>query len=388
MSDPDHLALFTKCARAKDYSEWNTWRQESRTDNRNLHPDLGDADLRGADLIGADLGGVILHGANLVNADLSGVVLRAADLRAADFRGANLYRADFSAAALTNANLGGAILFEALLPRADLSGANLSRADLGGAVLRGASLYRADLGGAVLRGANLCEAVLNRANLTNADLREADLEQATLGDTTFAIVDLSTVKGLEAVIHKAPSIISIDTLYLSGGNIPQAFLGGCGVPDSMITFSHSLVGKATEFYSCSINYSSQDQELAERLRSDLQAQGIRVWLAPKDMPTGAPLGQEIDGSIRPYDKVLVLLSENSLGSKWVDIELATAADRESRERRTILFPIRIDNAAVESRSLLANILRSHRIVDLQWQAPEAYQESFERLLHELQPAME
>lgn len=55
----------------------------------------------------------------------------------------------------------------------------------------------------------------------NPDLREADLREAIIGWTTFANIDLSTVKGLETVKHLGPSTIGIDTVYLSSGNIPE-----------------------------------------------------------------------------------------------------------------------------------------------------------------------
>ena len=47
----------------------------------------------------------------------------------------------------------------------------------------------------------------------------------------FADVDLSEVKGLESVGHQGPSTIGVDTLVRSEGEIPEAFLRGCGVPD-------------------------------------------------------------------------------------------------------------------------------------------------------------
>jgi hypothetical protein len=33
------------------------------------------------------------------------------------------------------------------------------------------------------------------------------------------------------VLHSGPSFLSLDTLYESGGNIPEAFLRGCGLKD-------------------------------------------------------------------------------------------------------------------------------------------------------------
>jgi uncharacterized protein YjbI with pentapeptide repeats len=71
----------------------------------------------------------------------------------------------------------------------DLSGAGLSEANLSGANLREVHLW----------GADLREADLTGADLGRADLRGADLANARIAFTIFANVDLSEVKGLEAV---------------------------------------------------------------------------------------------------------------------------------------------------------------------------------------------
>jgi len=62
---------------------------------------------------------------------------------------------------------------------------------------------------------------------------------------------------------------------------------GAGVPDEFITYMRSLVGRAIKFYSCFISYSFKDQEFADRLYADLQAKGVRCYLASKDIQVGA-----------------------------------------------------------------------------------------------------
>jgi len=67
------------------------------------------------------------------------------DLGAANLRGANLSEADLSHAKFTGANLSEANLWKAKLIEADLIEADLSHAKLTGADLRGANLIEADL---------------------------------------------------------------------------------------------------------------------------------------------------------------------------------------------------------------------------------------------------
>ncbi|MEM4318499.1 MAG: pentapeptide repeat-containing protein [Candidatus Pacearchaeota archaeon] len=98
------------------------------------------------------------------NSKLRGVVAR--NLYLPFFRGkeANLWGAD-----LLGADLSGADLWRACLSGADLSGAYLWRACLSGADLSGAYLWRADLWGADLWGADLSSAYLkNVKNLGKA----------------------------------------------------------------------------------------------------------------------------------------------------------------------------------------------------------------------------
>src|SRR5207245_2808949 len=101
-----------------------------------------------------------------------------------------------------------------------------------------------------------------------------DLTTSYYARTIFAEVDLSTVKGLETVRHRSPCTVGIDTLYMSKGKIPAAFLRGCGVPDGLITYLPSLIGakEASLFYSCFISYSHRDEEFANRLRLRMQSE--------------------------------------------------------------------------------------------------------------------
>ena len=72
-------------------------------------------------------------------------------------------------------------------------------------------------------------------------LRGTILSGARCENTGFSDVDLSGVAGLDSIKHDGPSSIGIDTLFRSSGNIPEVFLRGCGVPDSVIVNRFDLV---------------------------------------------------------------------------------------------------------------------------------------------------
>jgi hypothetical protein len=245
---------------------------------------------------------------------------------------------------------------------ADLSGADLDRAILGGA----------DLGGAILNGASLSG---------------ADLSRATLYETVIVNTNLTRAKGLETCQHLAPSTIDHRTLQRSGP-LPLAFLRGVGLPDNLIDYLPSLLNQPIQFFSCFISYSSKDQKFADRLHADLQNKGVRCWFAPHDMAIGAKIIDAIDEAIRLRDKVLLILSEHSVASDWVEEEVTRALDEERSRKTTVLFPIRVDDAVLNTDEAWARGLRIQRNIGdfCLWKDHDAYQKVLERVLRDLKVA--
>jgi uncharacterized protein YjbI with pentapeptide repeats len=264
-------------------------------------------------------------------------------------------------------------------------GINFSESNLSNIYLSGAKLLGADLTRSNLSSANFQRAILDSADLTYSDLTNSDFSAAFLIDTRFGNNDLCNVKGLETVSHKGPSVIGIDTLYRSGGKIPEKFLRGCGVPDEFITYMHSLTAHPIQFYSCFISYSSKDQDFANRLYVDLQNKGVRCWFAPEDLKIGDKIRDRIDESIRLRDKLLLILSEHSIASEWVEQEVESALEEERQRGRTILFPVRIDDAVMESQKAWASLIRRTRHIGdfTHWKEHDQYSKAFDRLLRDL-----
>jgi hypothetical protein len=301
--------------------------------------------------------------------------------------------ADLSEADLRKRDLRGADLSEAPLRKSDLRGADLSEVNLSFAVLldadlRAARLLAANLSDADLRGANLSDADLRGANLSDAVLAGAILHRASCYATLFVNVDLSEVEALDSVHHLGPSTIGVDTIHRSRGTIPEEFLQGCGVPQRWIERLPSLMRmlQPIQFYSCFISYSSKNQPFAERLRADLRQKGVPCWFAPEDLKIGERIRVGIDEAIRVHDKLLLILSKYSVASDWVEKEVETAMEQERRQKRTVLFPVRLDDAVMKSETgWAADIKRSRNIGDFRkWKDDDAYAKAFKRLLRDLQ----
>jgi len=378
MANKAHLTLLKKGVKV-----WNEWRAH----NPDLRADLHSADLRRANLKQADLSLVDLSEANLWGANLHGAYLSRTELSQVNLSEARLNEADLSRTDLSRANLG----------RAKLRMANLYAAKLAGADLSGADLHWADLSGANLGATILSEADLTGADLTGADLSGANLGQTRLGNSTMwatkvVDVDLSRVKGLESVQHRGPSTIGIDTIYLSKGKIPEVFLHQAGVPEPFIVQMKALVGamERLQFYSCFISYSSKDHEFAERLYADLQQKNVRCWFAPEDVKIGDKFRQRIDEAIRVYDKLLLVLTKSSVKSTWVEKEVESAFEKERKQKRAVLFPIRLDDAVMDTKEAwAADIRRVRHMGDFRgWKVHDTYRQAFERLMRDLKAGTE
>jgi len=239
-----------------------------------------------------------------------------------------------------------------------------------------------------LTSANLNSAIIAITDFTWATLIETSFASASIAYTIFTGIDLSRSIGLESILHEGPSSIGIDTIYNSQGKIPEIFLRGAGVPEPFITNMKSLVAAMSpiDFYSCFISYSSKDQDFVERLYADLQAKGVRCWFAPEDLKIGDKFRPRIDEAIRVYDKLLLILSENSIHSPWVETEVETAFEKERKSSgKTVLFPIRLDDAVMKTDQAWAtDIRRTRHIGDFShWKNHDEYKKAFDRLLRDL-----
>jgi uncharacterized protein YjbI with pentapeptide repeats len=386
VANEEQLAILKQGPKA-----WNEWWAKGA----GAEIDLSDANLAGADLHGANLAGAALARADLTGARLTGANLARANLHRAELTRAALTDARLTDANLDGAHLDGAHVTGANLVRANLHHADLTRAALTGANLNGANLARADLTGARLTGARLTNARLTGTNLTNARLSGADLAGADLYETVLAGLDLSQTIGLEACHHLGPSGIDHRTL-LRSQSLPLSFLRGCGLPDRLIDYLPSLLNAASiQFYSCFISYATSNQDFAGRLHADLQKNGVRCWFAPHDMRGGKKIHEQIDEAIRVYDRLLLILSPDSMSSEWVATEIAHAREKEATHKR-VLFPISIvPFEAVRSWKLFdadrgkdsAREVREYFIPDFSnWKDHDAYAKAFDGLLKALKNA--
>jgi hypothetical protein len=123
---------------------------------------------------------------------------------------------------------------------------------------------------------------------------------------------------------------------------------------------------------------------------------VRCWFAPEDLKIGDKFRTRIDESIRLYDKLIVILTEHSIASAWVEEEVEAALEKERRlsgQKPTVgtaptvatLFPIRLDDAVMETdQAWAASLRRTRHIGDFRnWKDHDAFKKAFDRLLRDL-----
>jgi hypothetical protein len=198
---------------------------------------------------------------------------------------------------------------------------------------------------------------------------------------------------LDEALHAGPSGISIDSFLSFKDDLPENFLRGGGLSDEVIEAFRGLVGRAIRFYSCFISYSGKDEEFAKRLHADLQSSNVRCWFAPEDIKGGEKLHEQINQAIRRYERLLLILSESSMSSEWVKTEIANAREREVREKKRVLFPIRlVDFETIRNWECFdadmgkdsAREIREYFIPDFSnWKDRDSYKAALDRLLRDM-----
>ncbi len=370
MANPEHLKILKQGVEV-----WNAWREESPE----VRPNLSEEDLRTVKFAPG-----IYEGASM------------------GWDAVNLVEAD-----LLRANLGGAMLSGANLRDANLQGTGLQGANLFNAILTGAHLEEANLFCTVLVGSQLKDACLDRAHLAGTYIGSSNIESLSLRGTivqsvVFSNLDLSQAQGLEEIEHHGPSTIGIDTFQRSGDSLPDAFLRGCGLSDWEIevaklyrphlsqeqrtTLLYQIDclqgGQPIQFNPLFVSYSHADKAFVEQLEPQFDERGIRYWRDVRDLKAGR-METQIDRAIRLNPTVLLVLSERSVESDWVEWEVTKARKLEKELRRDVLCPVALDDAwkTCPWEGPLRRQVEKYHILDFsEWRDIEAFSRQFQKLI--------
>lgn len=96
-------------------------------------------------------------------------------------------------------------------------------------------------------------------------------------------------------------------------------------------------------YDVFISYSSKNAPTAQAICHELEDNGIRCWMAPRDIPVGSKYATVITQAIKECKAVVLVFSEQSAISPWVESEINIAFSN-----RKPIIPYKIDLATLEN----------------------------------------
>ncbi|MCH8893621.1 MAG: toll/interleukin-1 receptor domain-containing protein [Chloroflexi bacterium] len=351
------------------------------------HDDLSGADLTGSDLHQADLSGANLQGAHLWRSNLSRAVFNDANMAGCTLGRTNLSNSVLKAADLKGADISFSNLSYADLEKADLSGTDLSQTDLSWANLSGANLRNARLVGANLDMADLTGADLQGATIINTRLNSANLSQAVCGLTIIANCDLTRVIGLDDVRHAGPSMISLDTLSRSKGQVPARFLEGAGVAPLLVTAQDAFRESGMTYTRVLLLGSGNDGEFAAKLRASLAEAQVPCWIIAADDEASLRSGEtNLDDAVY-YDRLVLLCTaeslENPLTSRYFASLVNGRGLSPGGSMGEPLIAVAADEVFYQREDRLCSGLREGVVVDFRgWEDEARYEEALSALVKE------
>ncbi|MET0753563.1 MAG: TIR domain-containing protein [Pyrinomonadaceae bacterium] len=87
-----------------------------------------------------------------------------------------------------------------------------------------------------------------------------------------------------------------------------------------------------------ISYSSKDKKAAESVCAKLESEGIKCWIAPRDIPPSARYAQSIINGISASRLMIFIFSSNANDSEHVESEIDRAYNK-----RIPIIPLRIED---------------------------------------------
>lgn len=87
-----------------------------------------------------------------------------------------------------------------------------------------------------------------------------------------------------------------------------------------------------------VSYGSQDTKQAAEIVRALEEQGVGCWFAPREVRMGADMEKQIPAAIQECPYFLLILSKDSVASKWMERELGFA-----KLYRKNIIPVRVED---------------------------------------------
>ena len=104
-----------------------------------------------------------------------------------------------------------------------------------------------------------------------------------------------------------------------------------------------------------LSHSSENREVTEKIAETLRNHNIPVWYSDTNIKGAQQWHDEIGKALRRCDWFLVLLSVDSIKSKWVKMELSYALNHSQYDGH--ILPVLLENCDFESLSWTLGIFQ-------------------------------
>lgn len=116
-----------------------------------------------------------------------------------------------------------------------------------------------------------------------------------------------------------------------------------------------------------LSHSSANRRIASAVSETLQQHGIPVWYSKANIVTAQEWQDEIGRALRRCDWFLILLTEESIASRWVKMELAYALNHSQYDNH--ILPVKIEDCDYEQ---LSWTLGNFQMVNFDGRSQDAY----------------
>ncbi len=95
-----------------------------------------------------------------------------------------------------------------------------------------------------------------------------------------------------------------------------------------------------------LSYASSDRDVAQRIAEEIRRVGMGVWFSEWELRPGDSIVERIEEGLSASDVLLILLSPQSVGSRWVQHELSAALSQELKSRAITIIPVLIEDCQI------------------------------------------
>ncbi|OLS26851.1 MAG: hypothetical protein HeimC2_13840 [Candidatus Heimdallarchaeota archaeon LC_2] len=220
------------------------------------------------------------------------------------------------------------------------------------------------------------------------DDNEVNYHKSIFSTVDFVSFNLTKALNINTIFHRRKGAVDYDTLMISK-NLPPSFYFGYGISQMFIDNLPSLQSTSISFYDCFISYAEIDEQFSKRLYDGLTSAGIRCWRWKEDLRYGQTIRYGIESSIKKHEKLILILSKDSLESQAVIDEIDAGIYQENELRKTnktydYIFPIMLDKTIMSWDHPNQRFIMQKHIGDFcDWKQEDAFQLSLQRLIKDL-----